>query len=136
MIQAATLTQRIVKQTLGAGDLGRASLFNDQYLSTGGQMVELLSGRDRFCCDLRPLFHRALERDGLIMPERLCCHPYDLGGAAVARAAGVIVTDAWGGPLDFPLDVTSEIAWCGYANDSIFNAVAPVVAQFLDECLS
>lgn len=135
MLQAAALTQRIVERVLGANEVGRASLFNDQYLSTGGQIVELLSGRDRFCCDLRPVFHQALDREGMVMTERLCCHPYDLGGIAIAQAAGVIVTDAWGKPLDFPLDVTSEVAWCGYANRAIHDAIAPVIAEFLDELL-
>ena len=30
------------------------TIFNDQYISTGGQFYEILSGRDRFIADLRP----------------------------------------------------------------------------------
>ena len=35
--------------------LGCTDVFDDEYLSSGGQLHELITGRDRFVADLRPL---------------------------------------------------------------------------------
>ena len=48
---AADLMERIARETLGTVRAGEALVFDDQYLTTGGQLVELICGRDRFCCD-------------------------------------------------------------------------------------
>jgi hypothetical protein len=61
----------------------------------------------------------------------LCCHPYDLCTELIARQAGVIVADARGSRLDAPLDVSTEVAWVGYANQAIFEQVAPVLSELL-----
>ena len=45
----------------------------------------------------------------------------------VARAHGVIVTDAQGQSLRAPLDVDSDIAWIGYANAALRDAVEPAL---------
>jgi hypothetical protein len=44
---------------------------------------------------------------------------------------GVIVTDASGRPLDAPLDTTTDVAWVGYANDSIRQQVEPLLQASL-----
>jgi fructose-1,6-bisphosphatase/inositol monophosphatase family enzyme len=73
---------------------GKAYCFEDQYLSTGGQLYELMLGHDRFLADLRPLLI------GLPEPRQfvpgLCCHPYDLCTELIAQEAGVEITDALG----------------------------------------
>jgi hypothetical protein len=58
-------------------------LLEDQYLSSGGQLYELISGRDRFIADLRPLMEPLLNRRGLMLG--ICAHPYDLCTELIAR---------------------------------------------------
>ena len=38
--------------------LGCRNVFDDEYISSGGQLHELITGRDRFVADLRPLVRR------------------------------------------------------------------------------
>jgi hypothetical protein len=105
------------------------NLFDDQYISTGGQMVQLMTGRDRCVLDLRPEFNRMLGRTG---EDRFIeSHPYDLAGLLALKQAGVVVTDPLGQSLDAPLDVSTGVGWCGYANEKIRSLVEPVVQQFL-----
>ena len=130
---AAELLERIVAAVLGTAPAGRAEVFDDQYLSTGGQMVELMTGRDRFCCDLRPLFHQILARTRPEVVRGLECHPYDIAGALAVRQAGVILTDGFGRPLDSPLNVEHGVHWCGFANESIRAAVQPIILDWLAE---
>ena len=96
---------------LGPPQPGKAQLFEDQYISSGGQLYELMAGHDRFVADLRPLFER--HRPG---GAALCCHPYDLCTELIARELGVIVTDEQGRRLAAPLDVAADVSWVGYAN--------------------
>jgi fructose-1,6-bisphosphatase/inositol monophosphatase family enzyme len=104
---------------------GRAACFEDQYASTGGQLYELMAGHDRFIADLRALLQPVRAARGL--PAGLCCHPYDLCTALIAEAAGVILTDPAGGPLDAPFDVTTDVGWIGYANARLRASVEPVL---------
>jgi fructose-1,6-bisphosphatase/inositol monophosphatase family enzyme len=106
-----------VVQTLVDPEPRRASCFEDQYASTGGELYELMAGHDRFIADLRPLVNAA----------GLRCHPYDLCTALIAREAGVILTDPAGAPLDAPCDLTSDVAWVGYANDGLRRSIEPVL---------
>ncbi|MEO6965495.1 MAG: hypothetical protein ABI076_06300, partial [Acidobacteriaceae bacterium] len=53
----ASIDDEIVLGALGPGREGKAMAFEDQYLSTGGQLYELMMGHDRFQADLRPLLH-------------------------------------------------------------------------------
>ena len=113
--------------TVGADENGAPLVFDDQYICTGGQLYELLAGRDRMLGDLRPLAFAEL---GLAKP--ITCHPYDACTALVLEEAGCRVTAPFGGPLDFPLDTTSPVAWVGFANAAIEAHVRPA----LDACLA
>lgn len=132
-VLASELMETIARETLGGVEPGAASVFDDQYMTTGGQMVELMLGHDRFCCDLRPLFYRILEKQGVSAARGLECHPYDCAGMLVAHQAGVILTDGFGGPLDAPMDVETGVHWCGYANDSLRKQIEPVIQDWLAE---
>lgn len=103
--------------------LGAAEVFDDEYLASGGQLHELLTGRDRFVADLRPL----------VAPGAFAAHPYDLCTAMLLEEAGGVVTDPWGGPLDCPLDTTTSVAWVGYANPTLAERIGPVLAGILEE---
>ncbi len=133
-VLAAELMERIALRTLGEVRCGRADVFDDQYISTGGQLVELMVGHDRFCCDLRPLFYEILDRSHSVRtPRGIECHPYDLAGMLVAKQAGVILTDGFGKQLDGPLDVYHGMHWCGYANQALHDMIQPVVLEWLRE---
>ncbi len=95
----------------------RAACFEDQYASTAGELYELMAGHDRFIADVRPL----------VNPAGLCCHPYDLCTELIAREAGVIITDPSGAALDPPFDLTTDVAWVGYANEALRRAIEPVL---------
>lgn len=132
-VLASELMERIVARTLGGIRLGTADVFDDQYISSGGQMVELILGHDRFCCDLRPLFYEILEKRERGTVRGVQCHPYDIAGAFVATQAGVILTDGFGQPLNAPLNVTCGVHWCGYANAALQDAIQPIVLEWLEE---
>ena len=127
----AEVDDAIIERTLGPLQPGRAHAFEDQYISTAGQLYELLMGHDRWIADLRPLVEPLLRRKGLALG--LCCHPYDLCTEMIARAAGVIVTDVHGEPLAAPLDVSTDVAWIGYANPAIQQQVESVLPEVLRE---
>jgi fructose-1,6-bisphosphatase/inositol monophosphatase family enzyme len=132
---AADLIERIAAETFGTIKPGQALLFDDQYISTGGQMVELMAGHDRFCCDLRPLFYRILEQrsPGHTVVRGLECHPYDVAGALVAKQAGVVITDGFGRPLQCPYDVHTGVHWCGFANETLAKSIQPIITRWLGE---
>jgi fructose-1,6-bisphosphatase/inositol monophosphatase family enzyme len=115
--ELAAIDEEIVRGALGPVRPGKAHCFEDQYISTGGQLYELMSGHDRFVADLRPLMEKLLAARGLAIG--ICCHPYDLCTELIAREMGVIVTDETGGPLGARLSVEPDVAWAGYANAAI-----------------
>ncbi len=127
-VLASELMERVVRALVGGADVTRATVFDDQYIATGGQFYELVVGHDRFNADLRPAFYRA---QGL--REGMSCHPYDCAGLLVAEEAGVVITDAHGRPLDAPLDTTSGVSWLGYANPLLRARIEPHVMAFLRE---
>lgn len=132
-VLGAQLMEAIAEAVVGPPQPGQASIFDDQYMSTGGQFVELLTGRDRFICDLRPLFYDAIGQEQGQVIRGLECHPYDAGGLLVAEQAGVIVTDGFGRPLDAPMDVDTGVHWCGYGNRKLQQKIEPVIRQFFEK---
>lgn len=125
-VLASELMEHIVKNLIGPADVTRATVFDDQYICTGGQWYELIVGHDRFNADLRPLFYQIQNQ-----PEGLSCHPYDCAAMLIAEEAGAVLTDGFGRPLDGPLDVTSGIHWAGYANAALRQRIEPLIQQFL-----
>jgi fructose-1,6-bisphosphatase/inositol monophosphatase family enzyme len=118
--ELAAIDDEMVAAVMGPPQPGKAQLFEDQYIASGGQLYELMAGHDRFVADLRPLFER--HRTG---GAALCCHPYDLCTELIARELGVLVTDENGLTLAAPLNVTADVGWIGYANGAIKALVEP-----------
>jgi fructose-1,6-bisphosphatase/inositol monophosphatase family enzyme len=119
--ELAAIDDEIAAAALGPTQPGKAQCFEDQYISSGGQLYELMAGHDRFVADLRPL-----------MPHcGICCHPYDLCTALIATEMGVLVTDALGRPLNAPMNVEADVAWAGYANEGIRRQVEPLLQAAL-----
>lgn len=127
-VLASELMEHLVCHLIGEADVTKATVFDDQYICTGGQFYELIVGHDRFNADLRPLFY-AIQGQ----PEGLCCHPYDCAAWLIAEEAGVVLTDGSGGPLDGPLDVTTGLSWVGYANEALRRQIEPLLIEFLRE---
>ncbi len=129
--ELAAIDEELVRRTLGPPQPGKAQCFEDQYVCSGGQLFELMSGHDRFVADLRPLMEPLLARRGLALG--ICCHPYDVCTELIARELGVVVTDAAGRPLDAPLTVEADVAWIGYANPAIRAQIEPPLQTILSE---
>jgi hypothetical protein len=109
------------------GKPGDPLIFDDQYMCSGGQLFQLLTGRDRMLGDLRPL---ALAKLGL--DSALACHPYDVCTALVAQEAGCPIGDPWGRPLDAPLDTVTPVVWIGFANRELEAHVRPALDEMLE----
>jgi hypothetical protein len=126
----AALEEVFLARVFG-GALGEHPVvFEDQYASTGGQVVELLTGHDRFVADLRPLVFQHLGLD-----RALTCHPYDACTTWLLAEAGGVVEQPDGRPLDAPLDTTSPVAWVGYANPALACALRPHLQAAIAEVL-
>ncbi|MDA0808804.1 MAG: hypothetical protein O2945_10110 [Planctomycetota bacterium] len=126
---AADLADRIAERCGVMTSL--PTVFDDHYISCGGLMYQLMTGRDLCCLDLRPQFNQILGRSD---DDRFIeSHPYDLAGLLAAQNAGVIMTNGFGKPLNAPLDVHTGVDWCGYANSHIRHLVEPIVQEWLTE---
>ncbi|MGA3170875.1 MAG: inositol monophosphatase [Chthoniobacteraceae bacterium] len=108
------------------GEMEWPVIFDDQYISTGGQFYELLAGHDRMNGDLRPLIVR---REGGNPP--LMCHPYDVCTALLLAEAGIVFEGPEGEAVDPPLDLTSPVAWVGYANETLAQSVRPILSRLV-----
>ena len=127
----AAAEERLFEEALGRPDDGNPLAFDDEYISTGGQLYELATGHDRFIADIRPLVHASAGLTG--ERARLCCHPYDLAAELIAREAGCLITDETGGPLRAPLDITADVCWIGYANEALRGELEPTLLRILNE---
>ena len=129
--ELAAIDEEIVRGALGEVEQGKAQCFEDQYLSSAGQLYELMAGHDRFIADLRPLMEPLLKQRGLALG--ICCHPYDVCTELIARKMGVIVTNERGESLAAPLNVEADIAWAGYANEYIRGEIEPLMQRALQQ---
>ncbi len=128
--ELAAIDEEIVRGALGPPREGKAQCFEDQYISSGGQLYELLSGHDRFVADLRPLLSSYAAAHGSALG--ICAHPYDLSTELIARELGVLVTDEHGRPLSCPLDLETNVTWVGYANAAIRAQIEPHLRRALE----
>lgn len=102
-------------------------IFEDQYISCGGQLAEILLGHDLMVIDVRPEAFRVLG----LRDAALSSHPYDLCCELLLREAGGVVERPLGGRLRDPLDTTSAVSWVAYANPKLARKVRPVIRQLL-----
>ena len=110
-------------------DIDSTFVFDDQYISTGGQFYELAIGHDRFSGDFRAHLMKATDLEG--HPPGLAAHPYDVCTSLVATEAGVIITDLEGNKLNTPLDVISDVSWIAYANKTLQIQIESVLQDIL-----
>ena len=105
---------------------GSPLIFDDQYISTGGQLYEVLAGHDRFVGDIRPLAYAKLK-----LSSELVCHPYDICTELIATEMGVIVEGPLGGPVRAKLDTTSPVNWVAFANQTLAQTLRPVLRRLI-----
>ncbi len=129
--ELGALDDAIVERILGPVEPGKAQCFEDQYISSGGQLYEILMGHDRWIADLRPLIEKRLQGQGKALG--LCAHPYDLCTELIARETGAVVCTPDGEPLAAPLDVWTDVAWVAYANRALRDLIHPVLEEVLKE---
>ena len=123
---AQELSARVFERLENDLGIDTESVLDDQYISSGGQLALLALGTYRAIIDARLSLGNA--RGFTARTAK----PYDVAGAIlVAEEAGAVVRGVDGGPLDFPLDATTPIEFCGYANDATFRALAPLIRAAL-----
>ncbi|MCB0210107.1 MAG: inositol monophosphatase [Anaerolineae bacterium] len=127
--ELAAIDEEIVLGALGPVKKGKAHCFEDQYICSGGQLYELIAGKDRFVADIRPLMEKILAKRGLELG--ICCHPYDLCTELIAREFGIVITNEYGQVLSAPLNIEAEVSWVGYANTAIRRQMEPLLHQAL-----
>ncbi|MEM1128191.1 MAG: inositol monophosphatase [Bacteroidota bacterium] len=119
----------IARRLLGPGTAGVSRCYEDQYIASGGQLYELMVGHDRYVADVRPWLAPLLQARGEAAPS--CAHPYDLSTLLIAEEAGVVITNLEGGPVDAPLDTTTDVGWVGYGNASLRATIEPALREAL-----
>lgn len=122
----AKIEEDLWEALYGLGSTRSPVIFDDQYISTGGQFYELLAGHDRMLGDLRPLVHRAAG-----IKSSLVCHPYDVCTALILEEAGVIIESPEGGKVDAPLDTVSPVTWLAYANPVLAELARPILRRLI-----
>jgi fructose-1,6-bisphosphatase/inositol monophosphatase family enzyme len=127
----AKIEDELVEQLFPDAPEGKAIIFEDQYISSGGQLYEILVGHDRFTAEIREGLYRRLSKEGKKTGH--CCHPYDLCAHLIGTEAGIVITGRKGEALDAPLDTTSNVDWIGYANKYIQQEVESTLHKLMDQ---
>lgn len=111
------------------GSTSSPVIFDDQYISTGGQFYEILVGHDRMIADLRPQIHEAIG-----LPSSLVCHPYDACCWPLLQEAGIVFCGLDGQFPDAPLDTTSPVSWIAFANKHLSAIGLPALQSAFQKC--
>ena len=125
------IQDRLAAAVGGMDHAERVRIFNDQYISSGGQLYEIMAGHARFVGDIRAHLRRAEHLPG--PPPGLAAHPYDLCTELIARQAGAIVTSLDGEPLRYRLAVDEDVSFLAYANAALRALVEPPLQALLRE---
>lgn len=124
---AVTRLGAAVFERLEAEGVDTATCFDDQYISSGGQLALITLGT-----------YRAVVEPRGFLAERLgptqTCKPYDVAGAILcAQEAGSIVHGLDGEPLDFPLDESTAVSFCAFHNEATRARFFPHLQAALEE---
>jgi len=129
----AAMEDELMERLFPDADAGEILSFEDQYICSGGQLYEMLMGKDRFTADIRAALysskHFSDRRIGHV------CHPYDLAAMLIAEESGLEVTDLDGHKLDCPMNTHFPANWIAYANAEIRSEVETVFKQVLKKHL-
>jgi fructose-1,6-bisphosphatase/inositol monophosphatase family enzyme len=111
---------------LEAEGIDTGTCFDDQYISSGGQLALIALGTYRMVVEPR----------GWIAARTAptqTCKPYDVAGAVLcATEAGALVTDLSGGLLDHPLDASTPVSFCAFHNRATRERLWPHLEAALE----
>jgi len=107
-------------------------VFEDQNITTGGQLYGLMAGHDCMIGDIRPLVFAKLRNASA---RSLVCHPYDICTGLILTESGGVLEAPDGRPLCEPLDTTTPVAWVGYANGALARQIRPALRRAIREVL-
>ena len=127
----ARVEERFLDQLFSKRDEEFLPVFDDQYISSGGQLYELIVGHDLFTVDFRASMYKKFKSDG--KKQGQVCHPYDMAGLLIAQEFGLIVEDAQGNPFDCGLSTNIAVDWIGFANKSIRNQCRSILHEILEK---
>lgn len=113
----AAVEEDFLREALAEHAADPALVFEDQHLSTAGQLYALVAGQERMVVDIRPNMNRLLRSKG--QAPMLCSHPYDFATWLIAREAGAVILSPSGEPFDAPAIANAEIGWVGFANQKL-----------------
>lgn len=125
----AALEEQFLSSALEGLTDAPALVFEDQHLSTGGQLFALMIGQLRLVVDMRPLLNLHWRRQQ--KPTSLCAHPYDLAAWLIAQKAGIALYSLDGQAFDGPTHPTAEVGWIGFANPHLAQRYLPELLQIL-----
>jgi len=120
----SSFEEELWDRLVGLGKYDSPVVFDDQYISSGGQLYEMLVGHFRFYGDIRP---EALDLIGY--SSSLVCHPYDVVVSLLLEEAGCVFEAPMGGMVDVPLDTVSPVSWVAYANQELATRIGPVFRE-------
>lgn len=128
----ANLEDTLIDRLYPDAPAGKTIVFEDQYISTGGQMYELLVGHDRFCADIRDRVYPFLNKTiGTTIGHM--CHPYDASAFLILEEAGCPVYNSFGQPFNAPMNLTENIGWMAFANPKLEAHIRPELFKLLEE---
>jgi hypothetical protein len=113
----AALEEDFLQIALAQKAFAAAPVFEDQHLSTAGQLHALWQGQLKLVVDVRPQLNRMWRAQN--QPTFLCAHPYDLSTWLIAHEAGVVLLSPEGEAFDGPADAVSEIGWIGFTHAAL-----------------
>jgi len=116
----------VARRVAAAHGADPSRMFDDQYISSGGQLALLALGHYRAVVDPRGVVGQR------VGDPQQTCKPYDMAGAAlVAEEAGCVVRAPDGAPLDFELDTTTTVDFAAFHNAATAEAMGPHLAAAL-----
>ncbi len=120
----AKLGARFFEQLEQEG-IDTSTCFDDQYISSGGQLALIALGTYRMVVEPRAWLAARGE------PTQTC-KPYDIAGAVLcAEEAGALVTDLTGKALDHPLDARTPVSFCAFHNAATRDRLWPYLERAL-----
>ena len=125
------VSDELWNEVVGPVERGKSKVFDDQYITSAGQLAYVMTGIYRGVIDLRPM----IEIMGGKTPG-LCSHPYDLCTKLIAEQAGCLVNCYSVYPdgrieTKVPLDTQTNVAFIVYANKDIESQVDPPLKRVL-----
>lgn len=109
-VPVAELGRKVVRAWVEELGADAQAIWQDDYVSSGGLLLQAALGSQRLVVDPRGLL-------GELRGGPTSAHGYDLAAPVlILREAGGSVTDASGRDLDLDLDAHSPIAWVAWCN--------------------